>query len=86
MELRELEHRRAELEAFIAAAETEPALPALHPHMATVYRQKVESLAAALEHADETLRASARESLRGFITAIVIPPGDGLLEVRGISG
>ncbi len=85
-ELHQIERRRAELEATIASAEAEPTLPALHPHMAVVYRQKVEALAAALSHEDDALRESARESLRGFITAIVIPPGDGLLEVRGDLG
>ncbi len=51
-----------------------------------MYREKVTSLAAALAHDDDTLRESAREALRGFITAIVIPPGNGLLEVRGDLG
>ena len=55
-----MERRRAELEATIAAAETEPVLPALHPNMCDVYRRKVEQLAAALENTDEELRESAR--------------------------
>lgn len=54
--------------------------------MATVYREKVEHLAAALAHEDETQRVTARETLRGFVEAIVIPPGDRLLEVRGDLG
>ena len=37
----------------------------------------------ALAHDDEVLRDSARDALRGSITAIVIPAGDELLEVRG---
>ena len=61
-------------------------LPALHPHMATVYREKVERLAAALAHEDEDQREAARSALRGFIDQIVIPAGDGLLEVRGDLG
>ena len=51
----------------------------------TLYRQKVTELAAALDHADEGQREPARDSLRGFITAIVIPP-DGLLQVHGDLG
>ena len=43
-------------------------------------------MAAALAHEDEEQRESARDALRGFITAIVILPGDGLLEVRGDLG
>jgi hypothetical protein len=41
--------------------------------MATVYRQKVERLAAALAHEDEDQREAARSALRGFIDQIVIP-------------
>jgi len=71
--------RRAELEATIASAEADPTPPALHPHMATIYREKVERLADALAHEDEEQREAARDALRGFITAIVIPSGDGAL-------
>jgi hypothetical protein len=53
-ELRTLEQRRTELEVAIANTETEPALPALHPHMAEVFRRKTEELASALEHQDRT--------------------------------
>jgi len=44
-ELRRLDERRVELEAIIAAAESEPALPVLHSAMADVFHQKVEQLA-----------------------------------------
>ena len=43
-------------------------------------------LAAALEHEDDEQRETAREALRGFIDRIVIPPGDGMLQVVGNSG
>jgi site-specific DNA recombinase len=56
-ELRTLEQRRTELEVAIANTETEPALPALHPHMAEVFRRKTEELASALEHQDLDQRA-----------------------------
>jgi glutamyl-tRNA synthetase len=40
-------------------------LPALHPNMAQVYRDKATALAAGLERDDE--RDGARQALRGFI-------------------
>lgn len=85
-ELSQIEQRRRELEASIAASDAEPVLPALHPHMATVYREKVERLAAALAHEDEGHREAARSALRGFIDRIEIPAGDGALLVFGDLG
>ena len=85
-ELRILEQRRTKLQAALANVETEPALPALHPHMAEAFRHKTTQLAAALEHEDEEQRESARLALRGFIDHIVIPPADGLLQVVGNLG
>ena len=85
-ELRRLDQRRAVLEALIAAAKTEPARPALHPHMAQVFEQKIQQLAVALEHEDAELRESARQTLRALIDRIVIPPDDALLQVVGNLG
>jgi hypothetical protein len=85
-ELRTLEQRRTELQVALANLEIEPALPALHPQMAEVFRQKTMQLAAALEDEDEEQRESARQALRGFIDHIVIPPGNGLLQVIGNLG
>ena len=85
-EVRQNEARRTELQAIVAAAEAEPSLPALHPKMAEVFQQKTMQLTAALEHTDEAQRESARQALRGFIDQIVIPPGDGLLQVVGNLG
>ena len=85
-ELRQIEIRRAELEATISAAKAEPTLPALHPKMADVFRHKIEQLAKALQHDDVEQRGLARQTLRGFIDRIVIPPGDGLLQVVGNLG
>jgi hypothetical protein len=39
-----------------------------------------------LEHDDPEQRELALETLRGFIDRIVIPPGDGLLQVVGNLG
>jgi site-specific DNA recombinase len=83
-ELRRLDERRAELEAAIAEGVIKPPAPALHPQMAEIFRQKATQLAAALEHDEE--HDAARQALRGFIDKIVIPPGDGLLQVVGNLG
>lgn len=75
-----LEARKAELTASLA----EPPAPALHPQMAEVFRQKATTLAAGLERDED--RDAARQALRGFLDKIVIPPGDGLLQVIGNIG
>ena len=85
-ELQQIEQRRTELEAVIAAGKAEPPPPALHPNMAGVFEQKIGQLAAALEHEDAELCETARQALRGFIDRIVIPPGDALLQVVGNLG
>ena len=54
--------------------------------MAEIFRQKTMQLAATLEHPDEARRESARQALRGFIDRVLIPPGDGLLQVVGNLG
>lgn len=86
VEVRQNELRRAELQALVTAATSEPKPPALHPNMATVFEQKIRTLAAALEHEDLETRESARSALRGFIDRIVISPGDALLRVVGNLG
>lgn len=79
-ELLAMDARKAALTIALA----EPPLPALHPQMAEVYRQKATTLAAGLEHDEQ--RDAARQALRGFLDKIVIPPGDGLLQVVGNVG
>jgi DNA invertase Pin-like site-specific DNA recombinase len=86
-ELHQIEQRRAELEAAIAATVSEPPAPALHPHMASIFAQKVRQLRAALQSADLALREPARDALRGFVERIEIPADPaGLLIVRGVMG
>jgi len=65
-ELRTLEWRRTELQATLANLEKEPALPALHPHMAEVFRHKTIQLATALGHKDQVawLRRQDRDCAR----------------------
>lgn len=79
-ELLTLEARKAALTTALA----EPPLPALHPNMAEVFRQRATTLAAGLEHDEQ--RDAARQALRGFLQSIIIPPGDGLLQVTGNLG
>lgn len=79
-ELVTLDKRKVALTAALAA----PPLPALHPRMAEVFRQKATTLAAGLEHDEQ--RDTARQALRGFLEKILIPPGDGLLQVVGNLG
>jgi hypothetical protein len=79
-ELASLDSRKAAL----TVASAEPPIPTMHPQMAQVFQQKVAALAADLEHEDE--RDGARQTLRGFLEKIVIPPADGLLQVVGNVG
>ena len=72
-EMKALDARRKELQAQLDTADDPP--PLLHSEMGELYRQKVRTLADALE-ATET-RTEAREALRGLIDAIVITPADG---------
>ena len=54
------------------------------PHMAEVFREKVTTLAAGLEHDNHP--EAARQAVRGLMESIIIPPGDGLLQVTGNLG
>jgi hypothetical protein len=53
--------------------------PLLHPEMAALYRQKVTTLAQALERSDT--RPEATEPLRGLIDAITLTPEHGTLAI-----
>ena len=57
-----------------------------HGSIVGIFEQKIRTLAAALEHEDLEMREAARTTVRGFIDRIVIPPGDGLLQVVGNLG
>lgn len=76
--------RLDEQKAALTHALVEPPLPAIHPNMAAVFRQKTTVLAAGLEN--DADRDAARQGLRGFLDQIVIPPGEGLLRVVGNVG
>jgi site-specific DNA recombinase len=79
-ELLKLEEKKVEL---MSGMKELPA-PAMHPSMATLFRQKVATLADGLEHAEQ--RDEARQVLRGLLKSIVIPADDGLLQVTGNLG
>jgi site-specific DNA recombinase len=72
-DMKALEARRKELQAQLETADEPP--PLLHPEMAELYRQKVTTLAQALEHPET--RTEASEALRGLIDAIVLTPKQG---------
>ncbi len=84
-ELRNLEQRQDGLKAEIDAAGKPELLPALHPNLAQVYRQKVERLEQALH--EPTVSAAAVEALRSLIDAVIVHPGERRgqvsLELRG---
>ena len=77
-EIKALDIRRKELQARLEAADEPP--PLLHPEMASLYRQKVTTLARALEHLET--RTEASEALRGLIDAIVLTPNQGELQIE----
>jgi site-specific DNA recombinase len=81
VEIKTLDARRKELQAQLETADEPPTL--LHPEMAELYRQKVTTLAQALEHPET--RTEASDALRGLIDAIVLTPDEGALriELRG---
>ena len=79
-ELRTLERRQDELAAEIDAAGKPEPVPALHPNLAQVYRDKVARLEAAL--AEPTAAAEAAEALRSVVDAILVFPGERRGEVR----
>ena len=76
------------LEAELAALEQAPAdpvMPAIHPNLATRYREAVADLEAAL--ADSELAAEAKATLRALIKTIVVYPcekrGEVTIELQG---
>jgi DNA invertase Pin-like site-specific DNA recombinase len=77
-EMKALDARRKELQAQLDTADAPPTL--LHPEMSELYRQKVTTLAHALEAAET--RTEAREALRGLIDAITLIPEEGVLRIE----
>jgi site-specific DNA recombinase len=77
-EIKALDARRRKLQAHLESADEPP--PLIHPQMAELYRQKVTTLAHALEAAET--RTEAREALRGLIDAITLTPEMSTLRIE----
>jgi hypothetical protein len=77
-EIKALDGRRKELQAQLETANEPP--PLLHPEMGELYRQKVTTLAQALERSDT--RTEATEALRGLIDTITLTPDQGALRIE----
>ena len=77
-EIKALDARRKELQAKLETADEPP--PLLHPEMAELYRQKVTTLAQALERPET--RSEATGALRGLVDDIVMTPVDGQLRIE----
>jgi site-specific DNA recombinase len=77
-EMNELQARKEFLVAQLSAADAP--VPLLHPNLAALYREKVTSLAAALQHPDS--RSEAGEALRGLVDAIVLVPAGSELRIE----
>jgi hypothetical protein len=71
--LRELERRRTELVAELAARQGDRSIE-IHPNLPDLYRRKVTDLRQLLE--DETTRPQAVETIRSLIERIEISPGE----------
>src|SRR2546425_3446924 len=80
-EMDELQARKESLVAQLAAADAPP--PLLHPNLAALYREKVATLASALQDAGS--RPEAAEALRGLVDAILLVPvgNDLTIELKG---
>ena len=76
-----LQNRKAALQAKVGGADERP--PLLHPQMADVYRQKVTTLAQALERPET--RTEATEALRGLSTpsSVTLHQGELQIELKG---
>jgi hypothetical protein len=76
-EIKTLDARRKELQSQLETTDEPPLL--LHPEMAELYRQKVTTLAEALERPET--RVEATEALRGLIDAIILTPDQDALRI-----
>jgi site-specific DNA recombinase len=78
-----LEDRQKDLEHKLGSAKEDTVL--IHPNMGNIYRQKVESLATALN--DEGTRAEAADILRSLIDRITVTPdletGEPVISLQG---
>lgn len=73
-----LQVRKEDLTKRLDAADAPP--PLLHPNLAVLYREKVTTLAAALEQPET--RPEAADALRGLVDAIVLNPVENELRIE----
>ena len=74
----ELQARKESLLAQLSTADAP--VPLLHPNLAALYREKVATLASALQNVDS--RSEAVEALRGLVDAIVLVPAGNELSIE----
>ena len=74
----ELQARKESLIAQLATADAP--VPLLHPNLAALYREKVATLASALQNAES--RSEAAEAVRGLVDAIVLAPAGNELRIE----
>ena len=74
----EVQARKESLLAQLATADAP--VPLLHPNLASLYREKVATLASALQNAES--RSEAAEALRGLVDAIVLVPAGNELRIE----
>jgi site-specific DNA recombinase len=76
-----MDELQARKESLLAQLDTADApVPLLHPNLAALYREKVATLAAALQNAES--RSEAAEALRGLVDAIVLVPAGNELRIE----
>jgi len=76
--LEQLEAEKLTLENRLAETGAPPVF--IHPKLSEVYREKVETLADALN--DDAIRGEAAEVLRGLIDRVVLTPDAGALRIE----
>ena len=76
-QMTEMEKRKEELEAKLAEAEEPP--PLLHPSLAEIYREHLNSLSQALGRPDT--REKAADVIRSLVSAIELTPENGDLAI-----
>ncbi|UXR94640.1 recombinase family protein [Agrobacterium tumefaciens] len=75
----QLKLRKAELKAFLVAADEPP--PLLHPAMAHQYRVRVQQLYETLQDDTEDKRIEAANVIRSLVDGIILTPLDGKVEI-----
>lgn len=77
-EMAALQVRKEDLTKRVDAADAPP--PLLHPNLAVLYREKITTLATALENPET--RPEAAEAIRGLVDAIVLTPAENELRIE----